>query len=131
MGLITWAIPFLMLATVPASAAPSADPADYLWKSRVLITFATHADDPALAEQTHTVTAAQAGMAERDLVLLRHIGDDDALRRRYGVAGKGFEVLLIGKDGGVKLRSDHPIAAADLFQTVDAMPMRKDELRRQ
>ena len=38
-------------------------------------------------------------------------------------------MLLIGKDGGVKLRSAHPIPPEALFQTVDAMPMRRSEVR--
>jgi len=39
-------------------------------------------------------------------------------------------VLLIGKDGGVKLRSKAPIAPRTLVETIDAMPMRQDELQR-
>ncbi len=41
-----------------------------------------------------------------------------------------FAVLLIGKDGGVKLRSGRPFALHALFDAIDAMPMRQDEMRR-
>ena len=41
-----------------------------------------------------------------------------------------FEVLLIGKDGGVKLRRDKPVAAFEITALIDTMPMRQDEMRR-
>jgi len=42
---------------------------------------------------------------------------------------KYYENLLIGKDGGVKLKSDAPISNEKLFETIDAMPMRQREMR--
>jgi hypothetical protein len=36
-------------------------------------------------------------------------------------------VRLIGKDGGVKLDRDTPVAVAELFALIDAMPMRRAE----
>ena len=40
----------------------------------------------------------------------------------------GFEILLIGLDGGVKLRQDEVIDTETLFARIDAMPMRRQEL---
>lgn len=37
-------------------------------------------------------------------------------------------VILIGKDGGAKLRSEKPLSMAKLQETIDAMPMRQDEM---
>jgi hypothetical protein len=54
-----------------------------------------------------------------------------AARRRFHVAPDAFTVLLIGKDGGEKLRSTKPISLDTLRSTIDAMPMRQDEMRRQ
>lgn len=45
------------------------------------------------------------------------------LRLLFGV--QGFEVLLVGKDGAVKLRSRKPITLEALFAEIDAMPMRR------
>jgi hypothetical protein len=44
--------------------------------------------------------------------------------------GKQFHAFLIGKDGNVALSSDKSLSADYLFQRVDAMPMRQDEMRR-
>ena len=52
------------------------------------------------------------------------------LRRRLSVPADGFAFLLLGKDGGVKLRSATPVSFAELAAIVDAMPMRQDEMRR-
>ena len=42
-----------------------------------------------------------------------------------------FTVILIGKDGGEKLRSNKPISFTQLQQTIDAMPMRRQEMSSQ
>ena len=40
-----------------------------------------------------------------------------------------FAAVLIGRDGGQKLRSGSPISAEELFGKIDEMPMRRRELR--
>lgn len=85
---------------------------------RRLYAYAPTASDPALIHQRTLVDAARAGMAERDLVLIEIIG-----KRPH------FEAVLVGKDGGEKLHSATPITAERLFETIDAMPMRRQELR--
>jgi hypothetical protein len=37
--------------------------------------------------------------------------------------------VLIGKDGGEKLRRTTPLSPEELFAIVDAMPMRRAEMR--
>jgi hypothetical protein len=51
------------------------------------------------------------------------------IRSRFQISREGFEILLIGKDGTVKLRSDKPVSSEDLFALIDSMPMRKREMR--
>ena len=40
-----------------------------------------------------------------------------------------FELVLIGKDGGVKARTRDPSALEDFLALIDTMPMRRAELR--
>ncbi len=42
-----------------------------------------------------------------------------------------FEVVLIGKDGGVKARTNDPGALEDFLALIDTMPMRRAEMRLQ
>ena len=50
--------------------------------------------------------------------------------RAAGPARDGFELLLVGKDGGIKARADSPEALEDFLGRIDAMPMRRAEVRR-
>ena len=129
----------LLLASVAASpAAGSHDVAPARGTSRVLLVFAPSRSDRRYAEQTQVLDADKPGAAERNLVLVSVIGaggetadgePGGRLRSRYGVPQGGFAVLLIGKDGGAKLRSDRPISLTKLFAAIDAMPMRQAEMR--
>ena len=121
----------LLAATVPVAAAGS-DLDRYRWKSRVLV-IAAAADDPRAAVQGRIAEAAASGMRERDLVVVRAIGEGReaaALRRRLGLPATGFRAVLVGKDGGAKLTAEEPIPAERLFSTIDAMPMRQEEAGR-
>lgn len=77
----------------------------------------------------------QAQLAARDLlvldVLYDHLSaaDRQLLARRYGLRPPGFAAVLVGKDGGVKLRNTRPLEPAALLAAVDAMPMRQAEMR--
>ncbi|AWN50478.1 DUF4174 domain-containing protein [Methylobacterium sp. 17Sr1-1] len=120
--------PLLLAAVLPAASAGS-DLDRYRWKSRVLV-IAAAADDPRVAAQGRIAEAAGAGMRERDLVVVRAIGEGReaaSLRRRLGLPATGFRAVLVGKDGGAKLVAEEPIPAERLFSTIDAMPMRRDE----
>ncbi len=102
----------------------------YRWKSRPVIVFGADGD-PVFKAQVALLQKAGAGLRERDMILIPVSGrQHEDLRRRYHVAGGAFAILLIGKDGGVKLRSTGSVSPAELFQLVDAMPMRKEEMRR-
>nr|WP_246736491.1 DUF4174 domain-containing protein [Methylobacterium sp. DB0501] len=113
--------------SVPAAAGMGLD--RYRWKSRVLV-IAAEAGDPRAAAQEEIAAAAGRGMRERDLVVVRAIGqgrEATALRRRLGLPATGFRAVLVGKDGGAKLDAAEPIPAERLFSTIDAMPMRREE----
>ena len=53
------------------------------------------------------------------------------LRKRLGVGPKEFQVLLIGKDGGIKSRYRKLTPAQVFFDHIDSMPMRQSEMRRE
>jgi hypothetical protein len=73
--------------------------------------------------------ADKGGLAERDILVLSDISALGRGQLRDTLQIDGFEVILIGKDGGVKLRAKTPISIQELFSLIDAMPMRRQELR--
>jgi hypothetical protein len=122
----------LLGGTAPGDLSP------YQGRKRVVVIFSPGRDDPRLAHQEAEVRPLLEAKDDRDLVLVQIIGDasDPAwvsaadLRGRYHVDRAAFRTLLIGKDGGVKLRSDTVIGGKTLAGVIDAMPMRRDEMRR-
>ncbi len=126
--------PVLLLA-----AAVVAMPVDrHRWNDRLLLVFAPDAASSDLAAQRRDAAAAAAAYAERDIVVVEVVGDavrgaaDPAadLRRRFHAPPGRFRAVLVGKDGHVALASPTPLTADRLAPVIDAMPMRRDELRR-
>ena len=114
-----------IFAVLPASAT---ELDVYRWKNRPVLIFAPSDGDPAYLAQRQALENATEGLRAREIVVLTDTSADDngALRRLFGV--QGFELLLFGKDGGLKLHQTKPISANALFKTIDAMPMRRREI---
>ena len=143
-----------LLAVCPAEAqrSPSMSAAPdssfslqaYQWENRLLLMFAPSAEAPAFREQLQRLEAAEDGLAERDLLLIRVFGDGASrvgnrpispeaahqLRGRFDVAPAHYRLILVGLDGTEKRREASPISVKSLFETIDAMPMRQREMRR-
>lgn len=117
MSLRLGAAALLAAASAPASEAGRAGldfpPGD----KRVLVIDTPAPEAEPYRAQAGALLPAWDGLLERDLRIVT----------RSGAAA--FRVLLVGKDGGVKLDSDAPVTPAELFTLIDAMPMRKAELR--
>ncbi len=119
-----------LFLAIALAASPTV--AQMKWERRVLIVSAPAADDPALVEQRRILAAWKTNAIARDLTIIEAVGDTvrgagdraAAIRRKYRLPAT-FTAILIGKDGGEKLRSAKPFPAAVLEQTIDAMPMRK------
>lgn len=133
------AVALAMLASL--DAAPASAMSEYKWKSRPLLVFAPAAASPELARQRAIVAGLRPAFQDRQIVVIYIAGDQvsaelgsgpgldaESLRARYGVAKGAFRAVLVGKDGGLKLSSPTPIPATTLFRTIDAMPMRRDEM---
>ncbi|MEM7567762.1 MAG: DUF4174 domain-containing protein [Pseudomonadota bacterium] len=115
---------------------------DYRWEARPVLVFAPSEDAPLLVAQRAVFAAAAEGLTERDIVVHTVLPDRvtpdlgtlpqeeaPALRARFRVAPDAFAVILVGKDGTQKLREDTVLTTDRLFATIDAMPMRRREMR--
>lgn len=139
----------LLLVLVVASAALGSGTAaaagldDYRWERRPLLVFAPTDADPRLTETLNRIEATRCAFEGRDMVLGRILttgtstldgqaidaGERQRLVTRFGVGADDFAVLLIGKDGGEKLRfTDLPDLQA-IYTVIDGMPMRQGEMR--
>ena len=106
------------------------------WQKRVLLLAAPTARQADFQQQKALLAAAGPELAARDFLVLEAVyeqltaADQQFLSRKLGLQPSRFAAVLIGKDGGVKQRSSRPLRPADLFATVDQMPMRRAEMRR-
>ena len=104
-------------------------------KKRVLLIGAPKADQPELQQQKQLFANAGPQLKERDFLVLQLIysqltpADRQYWTRELKQSLTQFSVVLIGKDGGVKLTTIQPVTPVDLFSTVDKMPMRKQEVK--
>jgi hypothetical protein len=131
----------MQLVEVTPMSAGEAALDRYRWQNRILLVFAPDAASALYRRQQEMLLVAERGLNERDMVIIFVIRDTVStkgrpaaavaavdLRDAYGVLPHEFRVVLIGKDGDVKLRQEEPISMADLFALIDAMPMRKQEI---
>lgn len=102
------------------------------WNLRPVLVFAPSGEHPDFLRQEELLAMDAEGLAERDVRVVRVLGDSDAaLRTRFRAPMAEFAVILVGKDGGEKLRSSEPVTTGELFALIDTMPMRQREMRRQ
>ena len=116
----------LVLTTIPTTADLNLK--DYRWKNRVLLTFGNPTSDK-LQNQKAILATDPDGLEDRDMVILEP-PQTNTLAKRYKVDPKNFMVILVGKDGGEKLRQQEPVTLDQLFGLIDQMPMRQREMRR-
>jgi hypothetical protein len=143
-------IALLLIATLALPPAPPQLLASLIDRNRVLLIFAPNQQDERYQQELRLLARHSAELRERDVVIVPNLIDagaptsQDTLRqstqllspqeqiasrKRYGVPPGEFTVILLGKDGGEKLRSKTPLAMDVLDRTIDAMPMRQDEIR--
>ncbi|MCH8558025.1 MAG: DUF4174 domain-containing protein [Balneolia bacterium] len=115
---------------------------DLRWENRVLLIFTDNLDGSAFTEQIRILDEASDGLEVRKLVRFVLIDDGEStyegqplgresaerIKSRYADS-EPFTLILIGKDGGEKLRSHEPVTTGELFPFIDRMPMREREIR--
>ena len=143
-----WSGAFCVTGSSADPPAPTAKTmSDFAWERRPLLIFAPSPDAPLVRDQRAALAAEKSGLVERDMVVIEVIRQQvtidgqpvdplanpsmnaTALRQRYGVGEDESTVLLVGKDTGVKLQDSRAFSANTLFTTIDAMPMRRREMR--
>ena len=114
---------------------------DFIWEKRVLLLFTPDDGHAGFQQQNQILSEVKDGMAERDMTTIRAMADgtltvDNTKQsiaatdfyQRYSVRENEFRVILVGKDSTVKLDKKSIVTAAELFELIDAMPMRQYEM---
>ena len=112
------------------------------WKNRVLILLTKDAENTEYGNQLTEFNGELLNFNERKLVVYHvtpasyKVGLNTTtkpispmLYTKYKKTKSDFEVILIGLDGGIKLRQDSILTKQKLYTLIDSMPMRKNELK--
>lgn len=88
------------------------------------------ADNKALVDnQLKILQQHMDGLKERFIKIVV-VKKESNLYKKYQIKQGNFTVILIGKDTTEKYRSNTIIDIVQLFATIDAMPMRKEEIKK-
>ena len=135
----------MALSTVRSrdAQAQSLDLSLFQWKNRLLLLFAPNRNHPMFDALHKSLAARQSEASDRDLVIFEilesaassmnneSIDSETArlLREKFEILRDEFTVILIGKDGGIKLNRKKKTQLDDIFALIDSMPMLQEEMR--
>jgi hypothetical protein len=123
--------------------AMSMDLNQFQWKNRLLFIFAPEKGDAFFQSLQSEISTQPDEISERDLVVFSifetgpSYQDNSqidtrtaaAIRTNFAVLPGKFTCILVGKDGGIKLRQDSQVKLDQVFNLIDTMPMRREEMR--
>jgi hypothetical protein len=136
-------IAIITLSIISKTEAWTMDLQRFKWNNRLLFIFAPQSSQSFFIDLHKEITSQRDGVSDRDLVVFEifETGQSfmdstqidsqtaEGIRREFDVPLGRFTVILVGKDGGVKLRVNDPVQLGDIFGLIDAMPMRQQEMR--
>ena len=116
---------------------------DYQWKNRLILAFSPSAENPGYRTLEKEIAVRAEEFVDRDLLVFHILetgeirlgetslptGSGDYLRESFSILPGTFTVLLIGKDGDVKLRREAGVELDEILSLIDTMPMRQREMR--
>lgn len=114
------------------------------WKDRLVVIYSDDPTNSTFQNQLNELKKESEGIRDRKIVIYQSINgkvkkglienknwDNPEIEfKKLNHSSSKFEVLLIGLDGGVKLRKTDLLTTEELFGTIDQMPMRISEMRR-
>ncbi|WP_424984508.1 DUF4174 domain-containing protein [Microbulbifer sp. S227A] len=133
---------FAALLSVPAGAqegsatpgsamiqpAGDSDLSEFLWVKRPVVVFADSPADPRFAEQIERLGDDIGMLIDRDVVILTDTDPAAKSPLRQKLRPRGFMLVLLGKDGGVKLRKPMPWTVREITRSIDKTPERQREI---
>ncbi len=115
----------------------------HIWKNRLVVMLVDTPENKTFKKQYQELVRSEKGLKERKLILylitpstelcgLNQVNciSDKAAYKALKKFKSDFEVMLIGLDGGTKIHRKLPLTSQELFNRIDAMPMRAQELRK-
>lgn len=102
--------------------------AAFLWRKRPIVIFADTEADPRFIDQIAMLEAEAERLLDRDVVVLTDTDPAARSAARQKLRPRGFQFVLLAKDGTVALRKPEPLSVREITRTIDKMPMRQREV---
>lgn len=133
----------MMVSVASGKGEDRVDLSSYQGRNRLLILFAPSEDASMYQPFKEQLQIRTQEIRDRDLVTFHLFESGEgwladrplpkeqvlSLRKQFSIKSGQCTVILIGKDGEVKLRETLPVDLSDIFAIIDAMPMRQREMR--
>ncbi len=121
-----WVFGFLSIGLLQAQNLDK-----YLWKNRVILLFESNRYKSGYQEQLEVLQLVSEELLERDIVTLTpKNGEKPLFLENLGLENDFYGLVLLGKDGGIKLKEEFVVKPQIIFRLIDAMPMRRAEMRK-
>ena len=111
---------------------------DYRWENRLLLVLNPDTDQPTEHQQLKAFEGYEQEIKARDLLIfivsgsqvLDSAGNPVDLQVDQIPYHAYSGLMLIGKDGGVKLKKPFVVSPGEIFELIDSMPMRRAEMKK-
>lgn len=125
------------------ASAMDVDIERFLWKKRLLLILSPERADPLFNSLVNEISSRRDEVEDRDLVIFEILDSGASkmnsselepqkaasFRKRFKIPENTFAVILLGKDGGIKLKRNDHVQLDEIFRLIDSMPMRQEEMR--
>ncbi|QEW19217.1 hypothetical protein LA6_001400 [Marinibacterium anthonyi] len=101
----------------------------FQWIARPIVVFADTPADPKFQQQIANLKADIPRLADRDVVVLTDTDPAAPGAIRSKLRPRGFQMVLVDKDGTVILRKPLPYSVREITRTIDKTTSRQEEVR--
>ena len=132
----------IILVFTAINTLQAQDLLEHRWKDRLVLLLSNDLADPELRKQQEVFKGVKQELSDRKIIVytvtpqfvytsLKEMkkNRNNAVYTKYKKGTASFEVVLLGLDGGVKLRKNRVVKSEELFGLIDQMPMRRAEMR--
>ena len=102
---------------------------NYKWKKRILLLIDKEEDTILVNEVNKFFITHKCKNDERDLELIKFKKRNDNYKKRTSYFKDKTGIWLIGYDGNIKGYSEDDTLLSNLYNLIDSMPIRKDEMK--
>ncbi len=116
---------------------------EHQWKNRVVLIITNDSESQNYASQLQEFNMHIQEFEARKLIYYKVLPNkhklesntdnswvkDSDLYSKYNPVNSAFRLILIGLDGSIKINQNELLTTKALFETIDAMPMRRGEIK--